>query len=225
MSPADQTTKVGQLSSNAIRGKSQMSKGRILAIAATVGLMAAAPSVWAQQGFYIGAGGGFTLVEVADVPVTGATVTSRSKDEKDAAFKIFGGYQFNRYVGVEAGYVDLGKYSTTVNTTAGSMTIDVSLDGWFVEAVGLLPLANNFSLFGKLGTVWGTAKASARTTGAIRVTGMGTDDDLSGKIGLGMQYEFANKLGIRAEYEFYGEVGGSNGGDVNYFGASLYYKF
>lgn len=57
------------------------------------------------------------------------------------------------------------------------------------------------------------------------VTGTGTDDDLSGKIGLGARCEFANKPAIRAEYEFYSEVGGSNGGDVNYFGVSLHDEF
>lgn len=46
-----------------------------------------------------------------DDEITNGLITSGSVDGKDIAFKIFGGYMFNRNFGVEGAYVDLGEVS------------------------------------------------------------------------------------------------------------------
>lgn len=201
-----------------------MLRKTVVALAACITALAGSQA-FAQQGFYLGAGLGATFGEVADVPVSGAIVTSRTKDEEDIGFKVLAGYQFNRYFAVEGGYIDFGKFGTTVNTIGGQATIEVKADGWFADLVGILPLTNNFSLFGKLGVLWGTNETTASSSGGLTVTGTGKNDDLSGLLGIGVQFDITRNFALRGEYEFYSEVGGTNGGDTSYLGVGLLLKF
>src|SRR3954468_3942309 len=67
-----------------------------------------------------------------------------SCDDTDTAFRVFGGYDFNKNFGAELGYTDLGKV-----TFSGG---DIKATAWDVMAVGRLPLGGDkFALYGKLG--------------------------------------------------------------------------
>jgi OOP family OmpA-OmpF porin len=46
-----------------------------------------------------------------DDEITTNLITSGTVDGKDTAWKVFGGYMFNRNFGVEAAYVNLGEVS------------------------------------------------------------------------------------------------------------------
>src|SRR5258706_6436041 len=83
-----------------------------------------------------------------------------AKDDKDNAWKAFGGYQLNRYFGVEGGYADLGK-STIVGTPGNAAGFESQ--AWYGTAVGSLPLNPQFALTGKLGL----ARTDTDVTGAI----------------------------------------------------------
>src|SRR5262249_3072638 len=54
----------------------------------------------------------------ASLNIAGATSQSISKDETDTAWKIFAGYRLGRYLAVEGGWTDLGKFSATTTVTA-----------------------------------------------------------------------------------------------------------
>jgi OOP family OmpA-OmpF porin len=75
-----------------------------LAILGLASAMIFAGSAFAQAGseagWYVGASLGQSQV---DVDCSGTTTC----DDKDSAWKIFGGYQFNRNFSVELGYTDL----------------------------------------------------------------------------------------------------------------------
>ena len=151
-----------------------------LFVAATLLAGSAAAQLRApDSGFY----GGFGL---------GRTDSSQGGaiDNKDDAWKLFGGYQFNRYFGAELGYTDLGKV-----TLPG-----VSLDSkaWHASAVGSLPLAERFAFTGKLGL------AQTET----RVGGFGSDHNTDPMYGLGLRYDFTRQIGIRGEWERF-RVGGN----------------
>jgi OOP family OmpA-OmpF porin len=52
----------------------------------------------------------------------GVNATSTSTDQKDTAYKLFGGYQFNRNMAVEGGYFNLGHNSfDAVTAPAGTL--------------------------------------------------------------------------------------------------------
>jgi OmpA-OmpF porin, OOP family len=101
-------------------------------------------------------------------------------DEKDTGFRIFGGFQFHRSIAAEVAYgmlLDKGGVEVT------------SLE---VAAVGMFPLANQFSIIGKLGF----ARLEAEGPG-----GEGNDNDLV--FGIGAQYDATRNLGVRLQWTRY----------------------
>ena len=66
-----------------------------------------------------------------------------SCDEKDTAWRLLAGYQFNRYFAAELGYHDLGSVSAP----------GASVDGtaWELVGLGAYPVFEKVSLYGKLG--------------------------------------------------------------------------
>jgi len=66
----------------------------------------------------------------------GLTTTSMSRDESDTAYKIFGGWQFNRHFALEAGYFNLGKFGfSSATTPAGTFSGQIKLQGVNLDLV------------------------------------------------------------------------------------------
>src|SRR3982074_1080676 len=102
---------------------------------------------------------------------SGLTVNSISDDSRDVGFKLFGGKKFNKNFAVEGGYFDLGKFGFTANTTpAGTFGGTIKLNGFNVDALGILPITDKFSAFGRAGLQYATAKDSFTGTGAVTVS-------------------------------------------------------
>ncbi len=93
------------------------------------------------RGWYVGATAGQSKVSGSREISKTTTVSN----DDDHAVGILGGYQFNKYFGLEAGYLDMG------NLGFESANGNVSVDAWHFSAVGTLPLGPRFSLVGKLG--------------------------------------------------------------------------
>jgi OmpA-OmpF porin, OOP family len=72
--------------------------------------------------------------------LTGQTITSLSLDEKDTAYRLFGGHQFNPCLGLEADLFDLGKCSLQATTPPGRCTErrgEAKLRGVGLDLVGV----------------------------------------------------------------------------------------
>ena len=143
---------------------------RKLGLALLLILAAATPSF---AGFYVGGSYGNTTMEV-DEP-------GFSFDADDPSYKVFAGYRFLKFVGVEGSYVDLGSPSD------GSVSIDSQ--GWTAFGVGVLPLGP-FGLFAKVGVI------AADT----EVSGLADESTTDPAYGIGAEFGFS-KIAIRAEYE------------------------
>jgi hypothetical protein len=80
---------------------------------------------------------------------TGATTTSLSHENEDASYKVFGGYQINPNLGVEAGYFSLGEFGfkSTTNPT-GTLHGRMKIDGMNVDLVGTMPVNDQLSWIG-----------------------------------------------------------------------------
>lgn len=96
-----------------------------------------------------------------------------SQDEKDTGLLLGVGYQYNPNLAVELSYLKLGEFSATSHTTdtrraditrTRSITETSEQQGLALNAVGLYPINNQWSLRGQLGLVWldQTATGSAR---------------------------------------------------------------
>lgn len=158
----------------------------------------AAQTPASDRGFYGGLG-----IGRSDSDIAGAT------DSRDDAWKAFGGYQFNKYLSVEGGYVDLGAASTP----AASFESEV----WQASAVGSLPLSPKFAATGKFGL--------ARSD--TDITGRGSDDNTAPTYGLGLRYDFSRQFGIRGEWERFRLGGGALAGkhDADLYSVSGVVRF
>ncbi len=191
-------------------GKMRLALGAVLLLAllglSTNPALAQGMGLGEGGGFYVGAGGGFTSVDVCDdLNALGAT----SCDDDDVGFKIFGGLKFNQYFAAEAGYVNLGEVSATLL----GVGVDVDADGFQLAAVGMYPI-EQFSLLGKVGIYFWDLEASG---GGATVSDDGTDI----MFGIGGAFHFTPQLSVRGEWERFD----FDGDDVDLFSASIVYNF
>jgi OOP family OmpA-OmpF porin len=139
--------------------------------------------------------------------------TSTSFDMHDTGWKLFGGYGFANYFGVEAAYVDLGRYSATVvpPVAADTGVAHVKVQSWDLFLTGKLPVAANFSLTGKAGLAYNRARMNFSSSGGTFLAGdSGTDNHTSWAYGLGASYAINKAVALRAEYEYFGKAGNTN---------------
>lgn len=167
------------------------------------------------------------------LPITAIPV-SIDKNNQDTAYKLFGGYQFNRYFGVEGGYFDLGKFSyTTTTTTAdavpvpGSLHSEKKVQGVNIDGVGTWPFTDRFAAIARIGVQNGKASTKYDATGSAG-TGFGSTGkrETSYKYGAGLQYAFSPSVILRGEAERYRINDGVSGhGNITVFSASLVFPF
>jgi len=134
-----------------------------------------------------------------DGAATEHLIDTGSVDESSTGFKIFGGYQFHRYIGAEVAYVDLGKLSyegsfAGVPVTGGKF----KLNGIDVSALGIAPISERSMVFAKAGLFVWRAEASD-TWGGTSFSSSTSGNDLS--LGLGASYTTMGALALRAEIE------------------------
>ncbi len=185
-------------------------------------------------GWYGGLNVGQSRAEIDDARITsnllagGLRTSSFSDDDRDFGYKVFGGYKFNRFFAVEGGYFDLGKFSFTANTVPlGTLSGNIKLRGVNLDLVGILPITERFSAFGRAGVNYAEARDSFSSTGAVRVLNANPKErDTNYKFGGGLQFDFTRRLGMRLEAERYrinDAVG--NKGDVDLISLGLIYRF
>jgi OmpA-OmpF porin, OOP family len=128
-------------------------------------------------------------------------------DEKDTAWRILGGYQFNRHFAAELGYHNLGEVSAGGESVEGT--------AWELVGIGAYPIVDKFSVYGKLGLYRG------------ELEGAGIDEsntDLT--YGAGLQYDFLKNVGVRGEWQRYSKMGGGDDEtDVDVLSVGLVYRF
>lgn len=154
----------------------------------------------------------------------GLSTTSMSRDERDLAFKVFGGYQYNRYFAVEAGLFRLGRFAFTSNTSpAGTFSGQMKTQGLNLDLVGTLPLTERLSAIGRLGAQGAWTRSSTSSSGAVTAAGEAARKrEINYKLGAGLQYEISPAMFVRAEAERY-RINDAMGrrGDVDVFALSL----
>jgi len=205
-------------------------------------LLVSYSSVADDSGFYIGVSAGASnldedagaintelAAEAAVFSIVGFASTT-TVDDDDLGWKIYGGYNFNKYFSVELGYTDLGEaeLNTTITApalVAGTLAATADLTGFQFAGIASYPVSEEFDVFGKIGAyVWesdATAVAViAGLTEAVKAEQDGTDI----LFGLGAEYNFTNNITLRAEWErFSGLTDDEN--DVDLFSVGIQYNF
>jgi len=197
-----------------------MKKGRWLVSFGLLAAAAAGPAAAQDPGLYLGGSVGYYQLKdcCKELPV-------RCEGE-DTAVRAFGGYQFNRYVAVEAGFANLGKATGSGSLgpgAQGSFQLEVK-EAWDLTAVFGIPVTDRLS-----GLVRG-GMYRARTTLNIQETGFpdtqdgGTNSGFS--YGAGAEFRLGN-IGVRAEWQRYENVGVASTGedDIDVFSVGLIIRF
>jgi OOP family OmpA-OmpF porin len=148
--------------------------------------------------------------------VTGPGV---SCDDTDTAWRIFGGYQFNRNFALELGYADFGE----VRASGPGGTVSAEATAFDLVGVGLLPIVDRFSIYGKLGLY--RAETEARANTAL-LTGTFEEKNNDLTFGFGARYDLGN-VGLFAQWQRYVDVGGGDIGedDVDVISLGALFRF
>jgi OOP family OmpA-OmpF porin len=194
------------------------------------------PLAFAQDdsSWYMGASAGPTRATIDDGRIVqnmglgGFPNATVSDDDRDTGYKVFGGYRFNRNLGLEGSYFDLGKYSFAARTTpADTLNGQMQVRGFGLDAVLTAPLTEKFSVFGKVGAQYSEARDSFTSTGNVLVRDPNpSKSELNPKLGIGMQYAFTDAFAVRAELERYrvNDAVGSRG-DIDHLSVGLVYSW
>jgi OOP family OmpA-OmpF porin len=144
-----------------------------------------------DSGIYMGAG-------FANGKLTACTNTTSSCDtfsrnaEESGHLRLIGGYDFNKYFGIEAGLSGLGSYK--VQDSAGVNVGTVKASAVTLAAKGGYVFPKGFSVFGKLGLASVNTKYTADPGPLI----INTNQNSTGLVvGLGGQYNINDMVGFR----------------------------
>jgi len=216
--------------------KHTMNSTRTLRLIALAGLGLLLGAANAQEGgyFYGGLSVGQSRANIDEARITaglvgaGLTTTAFTRDEHDTANKLFGGYQVNRYFGVEAGYFDLGKFSFRATTSpAGTLDGQIRLQGLNLDLIGSLPLTERLAAIGRVGAQAARARDNFSGSGAVGVLNPNPSArEVNYKVGAGLQYTVSPGFLVRGEAEHYrvNDAVGNHGG-VNVYSVSLVFPF
>jgi len=178
-------------------------------------------------GWYGGLSTGRSQLGIRDglLPGTGAKLSPLAEDESTTGYRLYGGYQFNRMLTLEGGYADIGRREAQREIVApasmpGFVSNTARASSLYLGAVGIIPLPNRFSLFGKLGTAYTTSTSSFSASGVVLPQLTPADvnprrSEWNAKYSLGASYEMSNKLGLRFEYERSSIAGDGRIGEAN----------
>lgn len=135
-------------------------------------------------------------------------------DETDNAFKLYTGGYFHPNLGVEFGYLNVGK--------ARRLGGDTKAQGFNLSLVGRAPLSEQFDVFGKIGTTYGRTDTSGLTaTGA----NLGKEDGFGLSYGLGARWAFTPQWAAVVEWERHKFKFSDGDAPVNLTTVGLQYRF
>jgi OmpA-OmpF porin, OOP family len=194
-----------------------------LAALLSVSYFVVLPAVAQENGFYLGAKAGQSKFRGGCEPTPGITFTSC--DDKETAWGVFAGYQFNRYIALETGWTDLGEITAVGNVGGTPFSAGISAKGWEFVGVGSIPFSQQVSAYAKAGAYrW-------RVRGTVAVPGLGTasasDSGTDFTYGVGLRFDFTKNVGARLEWQRYNDVGTATTGegDLNLWSLGVLVKF
>ncbi len=113
-----------------------------------------------------------------------------SSDTRDTTYSLRAGSYVNNMWGMEAGYTDFGNISR-----GGGLT---EANGLNLSLIGKLPLSEQFSILGKLGTTYSRTEVSAA---ALSGLGTGKESGFGPSYGLGLEFNFTPQWSAVMQYE------------------------
>ena len=113
-------------------------------------------------------------------------------DADSTTFRLYGGYQFNDYFALEAGYLNLGSFDEQVQQDGNIVPVSADADGFTFAAQASIPLGEKFDLHGTVG--------SSFWDGSNEIAGVGDNvSDSNIYFGAGLGFSLTNNVSLRAD--------------------------
>ena len=167
-------------------------KSAVLAAVLAVGYAGSAAAADEEMGFYAGVGVGQSTIENDEDGV--------DFDEDDTGFKLFGGYQFNKFIAVELAYINGGEPNDSFTVTGIDVENEVEITQVNAAAVGTVAFNEFFGAMGRLGFSYIDAKFE-QTASGFGTTVDVDDDTTEFAFGVGLWIAPRNNFLVRLEYE------------------------
>ncbi len=146
-------------------------------------------SAYADSGFFAGASiGSAGLNEDFD----GLNI-----DTDATAFRIVGGWRFNEYFALEAGYHDFGDFEQQIDVNGTPVIASLSADGFTFAAAGILPVSERFSLTGRLCMFFWNGNAE------IKSVSLASPEDSNFFFGAGVSYSLTDSFAFTGDFTRY----------------------
>jgi opacity protein-like surface antigen len=152
-----------------------------------------------ERGFYLGGGIGNFNLEIDRVSAVDNAV--RRLDDDDNAWKVFGGYRFNRFISLEGAYVDFGRQSDTFDVGGSSGDFTAELSGFSPQLVGTVPVGP-VELSAKVGVYFVDIDLSADIDNADELDFDSNTSEEDFMYGVGIGATFFERLNAKLEYEW-----------------------
>lgn len=201
-------------------------------VASGIGLATQANAASTTEGVYVGADLGTSIANRHVAGIDGALrnqgipITSGNSDKQETTHGLTVGYRINPYLAVEGGYVNLGNMGYQSNTNTGAVVGNVKSQGLTAAAVGILPIARDVSVYGKLGVI--DARTDLRASGSNGIATTNTREySVTPLLGLGASYDITPKVSTQVEWNRYNKLGGASTSEVSYntVTVGMRYKF
>lgn len=138
-----------------------------------------------------------------------------SANTRSEGWKVYGGYQFNDYLALEGGYVNLND----MQATNGTVRTNIATEAWALGALLSYPMTDKISVVGKFGYAY--MQGSTRTKNGTALTVHSSDDDYEPNYGVGVSYKVFDSMNLRAEWERFDR----SNMDIDLITAGLQLKF
>jgi opacity protein-like surface antigen len=154
-----------------------------------VGAFGLSATAAADPAFYLGGG-----VGLYNIKIDSNNYLSSNFEDSAAVWRAFGGYQLNKYLGLQADYVWYGTTQDQIPQNS-SYNVKVNGDAWEAAVRLSYPFGEHFEVFSRVGWNWYNVDAKPQY---VKGQSDSNDDMLySG----GMVFKFTPALSMSAEYE------------------------
>lgn len=134
-------------------------------------------------------------------------------DEAKVGYRLYGGYRFNRYIGIEGGYMDLGQYAFSSTITCigapcpalpGGLQVEteprlaLSFDSLFYSLMLHYPIGKQLDPYVRIG---GASWDAGVTTNTLIFDGSPDLTETDILFGVGLDFRFSDRLAGRAEWQ------------------------
>ncbi len=160
---------------------------------------------------YIGGSLGSTKLDVSSEEQTLRESEGGAFNDTDTGFKLFVGFRFHENFAAEVFYADLGKLLLEISD------LRYTSSTYGVSVLGILPVAEHYELFGKVGFHETDTVGDSEIFTAFNEVGTRNGP----LFGIGAAYNI-NPVSIRAEYELYELDAGE---DISMMSVGIAYNF